>query len=134
MKNLTYIEGDSFVNKELSIVNQLITDAKKELDYYKDTNTTSFGIQATEKLWGVLAHIIRLNQYLLGYSLPKSHGDNILYMKNLVTEKELQELQKRANKMHKRFYTAEFIYDELIADYNYVLRKKNEYINKIKMV
>jgi len=134
MKNLTYNEGDIFVNKELSIVNQLITDSKKELDYYKETNTTSFGIQATEKLWGVLAHIIRLNQYLMGYRLPKSHGDNILYMKNLVTEREIIELRKRANKMHRRFYTANFNYVDLIADYNYVLRKKNDYINKIKMI
>lgn len=126
-------KDNKFIKKEILIMNNFITDAKKELDYYKDTNTTSFGIQATEKLWGVLAHIIRLNQYLLGYNLPRTHGNNILYMKNLVTERELQELRKRANIMHKRFYTANFNYDSLIADYNYVLRKKNEYINKIKM-
>lgn len=134
MKFLSYTEGDSFVSKELSTVNQLISDAKKELDYFKETNTSSFGIQATEKLWGVLAHIIRLNQYLMGYQLPKSHNDNLVYMKNLVSQKEIGELRKRANLMHKRFYTGEFSIEVLERDYNYVLRKKNDFINKIKMI
>lgn len=132
MKLLSYNEGDSFVVRELSIINQLISDAKMELDYYKENKVLSYGIQASEKLWGTLAHMIRLNQYLLGYKIPKSHRDNIIFMKNMVSEKDLQEMRKRAGKMHKRFYTGSFSYEDLIADYKYVLRKKRELFGKIR--
>jgi hypothetical protein len=128
---LTYKEGDNFVSKELSIISQLLSDSKKELDYYKDNFVQSYGIQATEKLWGALAHIIRLNQYLLGYKVPSSHKDNIIYMANLVSGRELTELRNRARKMHQRFYTGNFKYEELQKDYEYTLRKKNDFISKI---
>lgn len=131
---LEYKESDCFVSRELSIINQLITDAKKELDYFKETKTMSFGIQATEKLWGVLAHIIRLNQYLRHEPIPRRHNDNILYLKNLVTERELIELRKRANLMHERFYTGKFNFAQLDLDYNYVLRKKNDFLQKLRMI
>jgi hypothetical protein len=125
-------EGDQFIVSELSIINQLISDAKLELDYYKENKVKSYGIQATEKLWGTLAHMIRLNQYLLGYKLPKKHSDNILFISNLVDSREVKELRKRANKMHQRFYTGDFIHDKVYADYVYVLRKKKDFLDKVR--
>jgi len=134
MGSLMYKEGDMFVIEELSIINQLISDAKLELDYYKDNKVKSYGIQATEKLWGAIAHIIRLNQHLQGLKIPKSHKDNILYMSNFVTGKELLELRKRANKMHQRFYTGQFDYEDIVKDYDYVVRKKQYLFDKLKRV
>ena len=131
---LKYNISDKFVITELSIINQLLSDAKLELDSYKDNKVKSFGIQATEKLWGTLAHIIRLNQYLLGYKIPKSHKDNLLFMSNLTTGQELTELKKRANKMHKRFYTGQFNHLDLIKDYEYVKNKKNLFLKKLEYV
>jgi len=131
---LSYKEGDNFVTEELSLINQLLSDAKLELDYYKNNKVKSYGIQATEKLWGVIAHIIRLNQYLQGLKIPKSHKDNLVYMSNFVTGKELQELRKRANLMHKRFYTGDFSYEEISKDYVYVAHKKNYLFSKLRGV
>jgi hypothetical protein len=132
LRILTYNEGDKFVITELSIINQLLSDSKLELDYYKDNKVKSYGIQATEKLWGALAHMIRLNQYLLGKKIPTKHSENILFMKDLVTDRELLELRKRANKMHQRFYTGNFTYEGIVKDYEYVLRKKNDFMKRLR--
>jgi len=133
MRTLYYSETDEFVAKELSIINQLISFSSKELEEYQKTDTESYGIQATEKLWGALAHMVRLSQYLQGAKFPQSHEDNRLYMKELVSAKEEQELVKRADKMHRRFYTGEFDYIGIKKDLDYVRQKKNEFMKRMQV-
>jgi len=133
--DFTYKEGDEFVGKELSIIKQLLIDSKKELEHYREYKTTSDGIQACEKLWGALAHSVRLNQYVQGYELPSGHDANILYLSKIgFSEQETRNLRKKANELHKRFYTGNFDIKELEEDYKYVNEKVNQFIRKLKMV
>jgi hypothetical protein len=134
MVDYTYQEGDEIVSKELGIIKQLMNDAKIEMEEYAKGSTLSYGIQANEKLWGALAHCIRLNQHVLGYEMPKSHDDNIIYMAKFANTKELKSMRKRANLLHERFYTGKFELSDLRRDYDYVNEKVNEFIRKLRMV